>query len=95
MNRGGLYLAVYDISGDGERGRVAAVLGRYGARVQKSAFEARLGRTHRARLLAELEALGLETGWVALYRVDEAARRHTAGRTPSNPLAEEHHAYVV
>ncbi len=80
---------------DRERTRVATVLEHYGVRVQKSAFEVRLTKVHRTGLVNQLKKLGLETGWVALYRVDEGARRHTAGRAPANPLAEEHHAYVV
>ena len=95
MNRGGLYLAIYDLTDDRERTRLADLLEGYGARVQKSAFEVRLARTHRTRLLREFRALDLTSGWVALYRLDSAAKRHTAGVAPPNPIAEEHHAYVL
>jgi CRISPR-associated protein Cas2 len=95
MNRGGLYLAVYDVTEDRERTKVADILECYGVRIQKSAFEVRLSKGHRSRLLGEFKALNLESGWVAIYRVDEGARRHTAGLAPENPLAEEHHGYVL
>ncbi len=95
MTRGGLYLAIYDVTDDRERGRVADILEGFGVRVQKSAFEIRLTKTHRARLLREIEALALESGWLALHRLDEGARRHVVGRPPVTPLAEEHHAYVL
>jgi CRISPR-associated endonuclease Cas2 len=95
MNRGGLYLAVYDVAQDRERNRLASVLEHYGVRVQKSAFEVRLSKAHRDFLLRQLNGLGLQSGWVVLYRVDEGARRHVAGQAPANPLAEDLHAYVL
>lgn len=95
MNRGGLYLAIYDVTDNRERGRVSDILEGFGVRVQKSAFELRLSKTHRTRLLRDIEVLAIESGWVALYRIDEDARRHHAGRPPASPLAEEHHAYVL
>lgn len=95
MNRGGLYLAIYDVTDDRERGHVADILEGFGVRIQKSAFEIRLTKTHRSRLLRDVEALAIESGWVALYRLDEDAHRHLMGRPPVAPLSEEHHAYVL
>ena len=95
VNRGGLYLAIYDLSENRERARVADFLEGFGIRVQKSAFELRLSKTHRARLLRGLDTLGIQSGWVALYRLDERAQHHYAGRAPVRSLAEEHHAYVI
>jgi CRISPR-associated protein Cas2 len=37
-----LYVAAYDVSRNGRRRRVAAILGRYGRRVQRSVFEIRV-----------------------------------------------------
>lgn len=95
MQRGALYLAVYDVSADRERTRLASLLEGYGVRIQKSAFEVRLDRAARARLLAALAGLRLETGWLALYRLSETARRLTVGVLPEAPLDEARHAYVL
>lgn len=90
-----LYLAVYDITENRERDRVAGVLEGWGVRVQESVFEVRLTKATQSRLWAQLEALGVETGYVFLYRVDGKAKRKELGRPPENPLAEERHAFVL
>ena len=74
---------------------MADVLEGYGVRLQKSAFELRLDRVSRSRLLHELDALELTSGWVSILRLDDAAKRHVAGVVPPNPLAENQHAYVL
>lgn len=96
MNRAHpLYLVVYDISCDRERGRTAAVLEGYGVRVQESVFEVRLSPAMKHGLQTALLGLQLETGWVSFYRVDERSRRWQAGIALPNPLAEDRHAWIL
>jgi len=82
MRRPGEYAVVYDISCDRERYRVEKILLGYGMRVQKSVFECALGRAARSRLVAELQAVGLETGFVYIYRVHAGGRRIAVGTVP-------------
>ncbi len=77
------YAVVYDITSDRERRRVDKVLKGYGFRVQKSVFECRLKRGDRDRLVRELEALGLKTGFVKVYRLDYSSKRRVVGRAPA------------
>ncbi|MEZ0296523.1 MAG: CRISPR-associated endonuclease Cas2 [Candidatus Methylacidiphilales bacterium] len=84
MKSGSVYLAVYDISDDRERTRLAKVLEAFGIRIQKSAFELRLTRAQRETILKQVHDLKLNTGWVGFYRIDEAAKRHTAGTLPAD-----------
>jgi CRISPR-associated protein Cas2 len=95
MPREARYVAVYDVSSDRERERVAKVLEGFGVRVQYSAFELRLTSATRPTLLRRLEDLKLETGWVALYRRAGGQDRAAVGQVPENPLTEERHACVL
>lgn len=94
MKKGGLYLAVYDVTIDRERTRVAHLLEGYGLRIQKSAFELRLTKDQRASILEEIEKLALESGWVALYRIDEDAPRLAKGKIPEQALGEQTTCYL-
>jgi len=94
MKSGSLYIAVYDITNNRERYRLSKVVEAFGIRVQKSAFEMRLSRAQRETLLRQINALHLATGWVVLYRIDEAARRHTAGILPQGHIPPEAPCFV-
>jgi CRISPR-associated protein Cas2 len=95
MPRNSCYLAIYDVSKDRERDHVAGVLEGYGLRVQKSAFECRMTRSGLSRLIKELEALDLKTGFVYIYGLGQKFDRRNTGTLPSEPFAEEKHSYVV
>lgn len=91
----GHYVAVYDISSDRERTRLSQVLESYGFRVQQSAFELRLSKPMRERLLDEIAKLTLKSGFLYLYRLREPLSRQGAGVCPLEPFSEERHAYVI
>lgn len=80
----GKYIAVYDISDDKERGRVSKVLEGFGFRVQESAFECTLSRSGRDKLVAKLEELSLDTGFVNIYRINDHAKTVSIGRKPTD-----------
>lgn len=79
MTHDATYLAVYDLTDNRERERVAAVLEGYGLRVQKSVFECRLTHSARERLLAEIKSLQLHTGDLLLYELGEKICRFYVG----------------
>ena len=89
------YLAVYDVSDSRERERVSRVLEGIGFRIQESVFECLLTVALRERLRRDLEALGLETGFVLLYRINDNAKRIDIGKVPENPFDDSHYAYVI
>ncbi len=95
MPRDAQYVAVYDVSADRERDRVAKVLEGFGMRVQKSAFELRLTPATRQTLLRRVEALQLQSGFLYLYRRAGGHDRTAAGTVPEDPLAEDRHAFVL
>ena len=86
MKSGSLYISVYDITKDRERYRLSKILEAYGVRIQRSAFELRLTRSQRDTMLKQIHALNLRTGWVVLYRIDEAATRHSSGILPQDDI---------
>jgi CRISPR-associated protein Cas2 len=93
VRRAGDYAVAYDISEDRERQRVEKLLLGYGFRVQKSVFECRMSRGMCERLITELTALNLETGYVYVYRLQSGAKRRTVGKAPAEIGAGP--AYVV
>ncbi len=88
------HLVVYDISVDRERRKVADVMEEFGFRVQRSAFEVRLDRASLARLRQRLTALELKSGFILIYRVDDAVPREDVGIMPQQPLSDDHHAMI-
>ena len=95
MGQGAKYLAVYDVSEDGERNRVAKVLEGYGVRVQKSAFECQLTRGSLATLQTKLKALDVKEGFVFVYRLQANGKRLAFGTVPPNPLDDANYAFVI
>ena len=95
MAREAAYIAIYDVTSDQERGRVADVLEGFGLRVQYSAFELRLNPAAKKSLVRRLDALQLKSGFVFLYRRAGGAARVGVGRVPENPLSEENHAWII
>jgi len=95
MPRDASYVAVYDVSDDRERSRVAAVLEGFGLRVQFSAFELRLTPATKRTFLRRLQDLKLATGFVYLYRRAGSQDRVAVGNVPEDTLAEANHAWVV
>ena len=95
MARPSKYVAVYDVTDDAERARVAKVIEGFGVRVQKSAFECHLTRGSRATLESRLADLQLKSGYVFLYQRDSRAKRVAIGAVPDNPVDDAHYAIVV
>ena len=95
MRGAGKYIAVYDVSDDKERERVAKVLEGYGIRVQKSSFECVLTRGSRLTLERRLTELKLESGFVFLYRLQKGSARTAIGSVPPNPLDDSNYAFVI
>jgi len=88
------YLAVFDISENRERRRLAKCLEAFGFRVQKSVFECRLSRGGLRRLQKQVDKLGLKTGTLLLYKVGSDFRPHTHGK-PTEGLHRSGYAFVV
>lgn len=88
----GDYVVSYDLSCDRERRRVDRLLKGYGLRVLESVFECRLSRRAKARLLAELRGLDLQTGLVILYQRQHRAPREVAGVSPG--FIDDQLAYI-
>jgi CRISPR-associated protein Cas2 len=83
-----IWVAVYDISDDGERGWAASVIQAWGfVRVQRSLYVGRLQRGRAADLAAVL-ARRVKTGHVALIPVTEELllRALEVGTPPYAPL---------
>ncbi len=96
MPQSSCYLAVFDLSRDRERVKVAKCLEGFGIRVQKSVFECRLTRGGRERLLHALRKLNPDSGNVYLYRLGAGFRRDEIGRPgKESRLSDENHAFVV
>jgi CRISPR-associated protein Cas2 len=82
-----LFAVCYDVANDRERRRLSNLLLGYGFRSQKSVFECRLSAAAQARLTRQIEALGLKTGHVRLYRVYAGTAAVTIGEPPTDPDA--------
>lgn len=80
-DRPALRLIIYDIASDRRRRRVAATLEERAARVQESAFEARLTAAQFARLQRKLERLVTAADSLRFYTIPDAAleRCHAYG----------------
>lgn len=75
------YVVSYDVSSDALRARLAALLGRYGSRVQESVFECSLEPKELESLTAELRRM-LESekqASVRLYRLCADCLGHSYG----------------
>ncbi|HBT97217.1 MAG TPA: CRISPR-associated endonuclease Cas2 [Desulfobulbaceae bacterium] len=94
MSAAGKYIVIYDISDDKERLRLSKILEGYGFRVQESAFECLLSRLSRERMVAAIEALAIETGFVNIYRINEHRKTISLGQ-PRPPSPDEDCAFIV
>ncbi|MCS6997607.1 MAG: CRISPR-associated endonuclease Cas2 [Casimicrobiaceae bacterium] len=81
------YVIAYDISDDRERARLDRLLAGYGFRAQYSVYECELTRGEKLRLYGQIEALGLQTGHVRIYRI-HPDRTKTLGAAPPERLAD-------
>jgi CRISPR-associated protein Cas2 len=69
-----LFVFAYDIADDRVRRRVAALLEKWGTRVQDSVFEVRCTRARAEALLVALDRLRLAGDGVRMYALPEDAR---------------------
>ena len=89
------YVVAFDVTENGERRRVNKVLKRHGIRVQKSVFEVRMTKGVRQRLLHDLNALELESGFILMYRLQANGTREVVGVPPGDLHDESRPAFVV
>lgn len=87
------YVVVYDISSDRERAKVDKVLKNYGFRIQKSVFECKLNESLKRKLIAELDALNIKTGFLKLYLLTDMIESKTLGNAPKN--MDENDVFIV
>ena len=71
-----LRLIIYDVSDNRRRRKLAAILEEVAARVQESAFEARLTTTQLARLRRKLAPHVTEDDSLRIYSVPDTALPH-------------------
>lgn len=64
-----LILVIYDISDNKHRLEISKLLEGYGARIQKSAFEAWLTKKHFEKLLSKLKHMARETDNIRIYKL--------------------------
>ena len=88
-------MVMYDITDNRERRKTGQILAGYGIRVQKSVFECRCTRAGMAAIRRALDQLDLQTGFVLFYRIQENAKRISAGQVPGNLTQAEPYALVV
>ena len=62
-------LIIYDIVSNKQRVKIAKLLSSYGARVQKSAFEARLNKKQYMKMLSDIERMLKTEDNVRIYRM--------------------------
>lgn len=83
-----LYVLCYDISDDGRRTRVAALMERYGFRVQKSVFECDINAAQLGRLKKQaLKMIDKSTDSLRIYRLCAACAarmEHNGSRLEPN-----------
>lgn len=87
------YVVAYDISDDRERAKVDRVLKKYGFRMQKSLFECKLSQTLKNKLIAELKALDIKTGFVKIYLLTDLIDSKTMGIPP--PSIDDKDAFIL
>jgi len=88
------YAVVYDITCDKERTRVDRVLKGFGFRVQKSVFECRLNRRGKEELIRKLEALGVKTGFIKIYRLEYTFRGVVIGEQKEKNV-DDGNAFII
>ena len=88
------YAVVYDIACDKERGRVDKILKGFGFRIQKSVFECRLKKRDKEELIAKLQKLDIQTGFVKVYRLEYSSRNEIIGKKEDNDI-DQGHAYII
>lgn len=88
------YAVVYDISCDKERNRIDKMLKGFGFRIQKSVFECRLKKREKEELIAGLQKLDIQTGFVKVYRLEYTSRNEVIGKKEGEDF-DAGHAYIV
>lgn len=72
-------LIIYDIISNKQRVKMAKLLASYGARVQKSAFEARLTQRQYEKMLSDIKKMLEPEDNVRIYRMTGYEEIHTFG----------------
>ena len=88
------YTVIYDISSDRERNKIDELLKGFGFRVQKSVFECTLKKRGREELIAQLEKLDIQTGFVKIYRLEYSWKDCTIGAKKKKDI-DDGYAYIV
>lgn len=84
----------YDVSKDSRRARIAAVLERFGTRVQYSVFECRLKPEKAARLLSKLDLMRDPDDRIRMYVIPEDGRR-LSDAAGGAPIAEKSEFWLL
>lgn len=79
------WLVAYDITSDHERAKVDRLLKGWGFRLQKSLWSVATGRPGIKRLADALEALGIQTGQVLIFRLESDQAPIAIGKAFENP----------
>lgn len=91
-------LVVYDVSQNRARRRLSDLLGQYGVRVQRSAFEVDLERWEWKDLIGRIERIvGREKDRVALYKLPALPGEQVRwlGAGPLDVLPQERQRYFI
>jgi CRISPR-associated protein Cas2 len=88
------YAVVYDITLDKERGQVDKILKGFGFRIQESVFECRLNKRGKEDLIAKLQKLDIQTGFVKVYRLEYSSRNEIIGKKDDNDI-DNGYAYII
>jgi len=90
----GDYVVVYDITSDRERAKVDRILKGFGFRVQKSAFECRLDKRAKERLIEKLSRLEIKTGFIKVYRLEYSSKNISIGEKREKSL-DDGYAFII
>ncbi len=90
-----MYLVCYDITDDRERRRIGKLLEGFGVRVQRSVFECCLTAHGYQEMIAQLTALDIVSGHVAVYLLNKSKPCLCIGKKPEMLVEHDDHAFVI
>lgn len=96
MKKHSEYAVIYDITEDNERVKVEKTLKGYGFRIQKSVFECLLTKSDQRRLINELKALKIESGFIKIYRLEYSWKDCVIGNVKDSKIdIDDDCAFIV
>jgi CRISPR-associated protein Cas2 len=79
------YVVAYDVSDDRERVKVDKVLAGYGFRAQRSVYVVEVNKSGFRQLEGSLTSLRIETGGIAIWRIQTVSSPVFIGKPPMSP----------